>query len=132
MSDGVEQLPLGLGLDLSTRFEDFVPGPDNAFTLHPGTWRTAFRVSAALLQNIFTPYSLLHDGAAVIRGDEIVAHYTALADVGLPVVAYNAPRYSNPITPGIADALADLDHVVGIKDSSGDLQLIAAYLAFGT
>jgi diadenylate cyclase len=31
------------------------------------------RVSAALLQNIFTPYSLLHDGAAVVRGDEIVA-----------------------------------------------------------
>jgi len=31
------------------------------------------RVSAARLQNIFTPYSLLHDGAAIIRGDEIVA-----------------------------------------------------------
>lgn len=30
------------------------------------------KVSAALLQNIFTPYSLLHDGAAVVRGDEIV------------------------------------------------------------
>ena len=30
-------------------------------------------VSDALLMNIFTPYSLLHDGAAVIRGDEIVA-----------------------------------------------------------
>jgi DNA integrity scanning protein DisA with diadenylate cyclase activity len=26
------------------------------------------RVSAPLLQNIFTPYSLLHDGAAVVRG----------------------------------------------------------------
>lgn len=58
------------------------------------------------------------------RGDEIVAHYAAVADVGLPVVAYNAPRYSNPITPGLADALADLDHVVGIKDSSGDLTLL--------
>lgn len=58
------------------------------------------------------------------RADEIVAHYAAVADVGLPVVAYNAPRYSNPITPGIADALADLDHVVGIKDSSGDLTLL--------
>ncbi|WP_129788677.1 dihydrodipicolinate synthase family protein [Promicromonospora panici] len=58
------------------------------------------------------------------RSDEIVAHYAAVADVGLPVVAYNAPRYSNPITPGIADALADLDHVVGIKDSSGDLTLL--------
>jgi diadenylate cyclase len=31
------------------------------------------RVSDALLLNIFTPYSLLHDGAAVIRGEEIVA-----------------------------------------------------------
>lgn len=31
------------------------------------------RVSDALLLNIFTPYSLLHDGAAVIRGDDIVA-----------------------------------------------------------
>lgn len=31
------------------------------------------RVSDALLMNIFTPYSLLHDGAAVIRGEEIVA-----------------------------------------------------------
>jgi diadenylate cyclase len=31
------------------------------------------RVSSALLQNIFTPYSLLHDGATIIRGDEIVA-----------------------------------------------------------
>lgn len=31
------------------------------------------RVSAALLQNIFTPYSVLHDGAAVVRGDEIIA-----------------------------------------------------------
>ncbi|WP_454856322.1 dihydrodipicolinate synthase family protein [Promicromonospora soli] len=58
------------------------------------------------------------------RGDEIVAHYVAVADVGLPVVAYNVPRFSNPITPGIADALADLDHVVGIKDNSGDLALL--------
>lgn len=31
------------------------------------------RVSDALLLNLFTPYSLLHDGAAVIRGDDIVA-----------------------------------------------------------
>lgn len=63
------------------------------------------------------------------RADEIVAHYAALADVGLPVVAYNIPRYSNPITPGLADALADLDHVVGIKDSSGDLAMLEHLVA---
>jgi diadenylate cyclase len=47
------------------------------------------RVSAALLQNIFTPYSLLHDGAAVIRGDEIVA-----AGVILPLTQTPVPDRS--------------------------------------
>jgi diadenylate cyclase len=43
------------------------------------------RVSAPLLQNIFTPYSLLHDGAAVIRGDEIVAAGVILPLTQFPV-----------------------------------------------
>jgi len=43
------------------------------------------RVSAALLQNIFTPYSLLHDGAAIIRGDEIVAAGSILPLTQSPV-----------------------------------------------
>lgn len=59
------------------------------------------------------------------REDEIVAHYAALATVGLPVVAYNAPRYSNPLTRDLVVALRDLDHLVGIKDSSGDLGFFA-------
>ncbi|MCT2584877.1 dihydrodipicolinate synthase family protein [Actinophytocola gossypii] len=56
------------------------------------------------------------------RADEIVAHYAALGTVGLPVVAYNAPRYSNPLTRDLVGALLDLDHLVGIKDSSGDVE----------
>ena len=43
------------------------------------------RVSAPLLQNIFTPYSALHDGAAVIRGDEIVAAGVILPLTQFPV-----------------------------------------------
>jgi diadenylate cyclase len=43
------------------------------------------RVSSALLQNIFTPYSLLHDGAAIIRGDEIVAAGSILPLTQSPV-----------------------------------------------
>lgn len=43
------------------------------------------RVSAPLLQNIFTPYSMLHDGAAVIRGDEIVAAGVILPLTQFPV-----------------------------------------------
>jgi len=43
------------------------------------------RVSAPLLQNIFTPYSLLHDGATVVRGDEIVAAGVILPLTQFPV-----------------------------------------------
>ena len=43
------------------------------------------RVSAALLQNIFTPYSILHDGAAIVRGDEIVAAGAILPLTQFPV-----------------------------------------------
>ncbi|MFD6993906.1 dihydrodipicolinate synthase family protein [Streptomyces sp. NPDC059943] len=63
------------------------------------------------------------------RHDEIVTHYTATAGFGVPVVAYNAPRYSNPLTPALLDELADLAHLVGIKDSSGDLALFLHALA---
>ncbi|ACQ81687.1 dihydrodipicolinate synthetase [Beutenbergia cavernae DSM 12333] len=65
------------------------------------------------------------------RADEIVAHYAALGAVGLPVIAYNAPRYSNPLTREILEALLDLEHVVGLKDSSGDLELFADAVAIG-
>lgn len=44
------------------------------------------RVSAALLQNLFTPYSLLHDGAVIIRGDEIIAAGAILPLTQFPVV----------------------------------------------
>ncbi|MGW7548046.1 dihydrodipicolinate synthase family protein [Streptomyces sp. NPDC054770] len=63
------------------------------------------------------------------RHDEIVAHYAALADLGVPVVAYNAPRYSNPLTPALLDELTGLAHLVGIKDSSGDPALFRHALA---
>ncbi|MFG2969432.1 MULTISPECIES: dihydrodipicolinate synthase family protein [unclassified Streptomyces] len=63
------------------------------------------------------------------RHDEIVAHYTALAGLGIPVVAYHAPRYGNPLTPALLDVLTGLAHLVGIKDSSGDLALFGHALA---
>jgi 4-hydroxy-tetrahydrodipicolinate synthase len=59
------------------------------------------------------------------REDEIVDHFAALAGTGLPVIAYNAPRYSNPITPAVLDGLLALGEVVGVKDSSGDLEWLA-------
>ncbi|WP_173063611.1 dihydrodipicolinate synthase family protein [Phytohabitans houttuyneae] len=59
------------------------------------------------------------------RPDEVVAHYAALAGVGLPVVAYNAPKYATPLTESSVDGLVALPHVVGVKDSSTDPAVLA-------
>ncbi|MFF5141628.1 dihydrodipicolinate synthase family protein [Streptomyces sp. NPDC013157] len=63
------------------------------------------------------------------RHDEIVTHYTAFAGLGVPVVAYHAPRHGNPLTPALLDELTALPHLVGIKDSSGDPALFGHALA---
>jgi 4-hydroxy-tetrahydrodipicolinate synthase len=53
---------------------------------------------------------------------EIIAHFEAV-DAGsvLPILLYNIPgNAGNELTPTITDRLADLDNVVGIKESSGN------------
>ncbi|MEM9047816.1 MAG: dihydrodipicolinate synthase family protein [Pseudomonadota bacterium] len=52
---------------------------------------------------------------------EIIAHFAEIdAKAPLPIVLYNIPgNAGNAITPAIADRLADLDHVVAVKESSG-------------
>lgn len=44
------------------------------------------RVSAALLNTIFSPYSPLHDGAVIVRGDTIVAAGAILPLTQFPVI----------------------------------------------
>ncbi|TDE14244.1 dihydrodipicolinate synthase family protein [Jiangella asiatica] len=89
----------------------------------PGTLdaldRAAIAASAGADALVMSPPIYFHH-----RDDEIVDHYAALAVTGLPVIAYNAPRYSIPITATVLDGLLELDHVVGIKDSSGDLEFL--------
>ncbi len=53
---------------------------------------------------------------------EIIAHFEAIdAKSVLPILLYNIPgNAGNALTPEITGRLADLDNVVGIKESSGD------------
>ena len=78
--------------------------------------RAAIAASAGADALVMSPPIYFHH-----RDDEIVDHYAALAGTGLPVIAYNSPRYSNPITGAVLDELLELPDVVGVKDSSGDL-----------
>ncbi|MGK6315888.1 dihydrodipicolinate synthase family protein [Neorhizobium sp. DT-125] len=52
--------------------------------------------------------------------DELADHFQSFSGFGVPVIAYNIPRYSgNPITPSLLERLAAMDHIAGIKDSGG-------------
>ena len=58
------------------------------------------------------------------------AHYLRVADESpVPVVLYNIPKYMHfKIAPSLVAELARHENVVGIKDSSGERDLLTAYL----
>ena len=58
------------------------------------------------------------------------AHFRRVADESpLPVLLYNIPKYMHfKLAPELVAELARHENIVGIKDSSGDLELLAAYL----
>lgn len=107
--DGVTEYWRGLGEGVVT-VNVTAPGTADALD------RAAIASAAGADALVMSPPIYFHH-----RGEEIVDHYAALAGAGLPVIAYNAPRYSNPITAAVLDGLLELEHVVGVKDSSGDL-----------
>lgn len=57
-----------------------------------------------------------------LNEDEIFTHFRDVDKaVSMPIVLYNIPGNAiNAITPALASRLADLEHVVAIKESSGD------------
>jgi 4-hydroxy-2-oxoglutarate aldolase len=71
-----------------------------------------------------------HYYANAMTVDVLRAHYTAVADASpLPVLLYNIPKYMHfKIAPELVAELARHPNVVGIKDSSGDLDLLKSYI----
>lgn len=56
----------------------------------------------------------------------LVAHYTALNEVGLPIIIYNIPpRSVVDMVPETMGALAKLENIVGVKDATGDLARVS-------
>jgi 4-hydroxy-tetrahydrodipicolinate synthase len=52
----------------------------------------------------------------------LIAHYTAAADCGLPIIIYNIPgRSVVDMTPATMGELARHPNIVGVKDATGDL-----------
>jgi 4-hydroxy-tetrahydrodipicolinate synthase len=62
--------------------------------------------------------------------DQLIRHYETIAEnTGLPVVLYNnPPKTSVSLSPATVAKLAEIQNIVGIKDSSGDMTLTAEYI----
>ena len=69
-------------------------------------------------------------GVKAMTHGALAAHYTAIADSSpVPVVLYNIPKYMHfALPPALVAELARHENVIGIKDSSGDLDLLSGYL----
>jgi 4-hydroxy-2-oxoglutarate aldolase len=56
-------------------------------------------------------------------------HFRRLADESpVPIIVYNIPRYTHVVLPdAVLRAVAEHERVLGFKDSSGDLKVLAAF-----
>lgn len=62
----------------------------------------------------------------------LIAYFRAILETtSLPVILYNIPQRTRvPIAPALIDALLAYPHLIGVKDSSGDLAQLEQYLRY--
>ena len=60
----------------------------------------------------------------------LLAHFRAVADASpIPVLLYNMPAYAHLVlSPGLVHTLAQHENIIGMKDSAGNLPVLAQYL----
>ncbi len=74
--------------------------------------------------------SVITPSFAAASQNELYEHYKAVAcAVDLPIVLYNIPaRTGNALTPATVAKLAQIDNIVGAKDSSGNFDNMLQYI----
>lgn len=74
--------------------------------------------------SLVTPYFV------AVSQHELKTHYTEIASrVDMPILLYNIPaRTGNHLEPETVAALARIDNIVGVKDSSGNFDNILQYI----
>jgi dihydrodipicolinate synthase/N-acetylneuraminate lyase len=71
-----------------------------------------------------------HYYGVAMTEDALWAHYSRVADESpVPVILYNIPKFTHlPLAASLVHALAEHPNIVGIKDSTGDMTQLRAYL----
>lgn len=71
-----------------------------------------------------------HYFTSSMTAEALFGHYRRVADQSpIPILLYNIPKYMHfQLAPTLVSELAMHQNVIGIKDSSGDRELLAVYL----
>lgn len=77
--------------------------------------------------------SIITPSFAAASQDELYTHYKTVAEaVNLPIVLYNIPaRTGNTLAPATIGRLAEIENIIGAKDSSGSFANILDYINAG-
>lgn len=77
--------------------------------------------------------SIITPSFAVASQNELYDHYKTVAEaVDMPIVLYNIPaRTGNALAPSTVGRLAQIENIVGAKDSSGNFANILGYIEAG-
>lgn len=77
--------------------------------------------------------SIITPSFAAASQDELYTHYKTVAEaVDMPIVLYNIPaRTGNALAPATVARLAEIDNIIGAKDSSGNFTNILGYIDSG-
>ena len=77
--------------------------------------------------------SIITPSFAAASQEELYVHYkTVAAAVDMPIVLYNIPaRTGNALAPATVGRLAQIDNIIGVKDSSGNFANILGYIEAG-
>jgi 4-hydroxy-2-oxoglutarate aldolase len=72
-----------------------------------------------------------HYYGPAMTDDALLAHYRRVADEStVPVMLYNIPKYMHfALSQRLVSELAQHENIIGMKDSSGDLELLRQYIA---
>jgi|LSQX01.3.fsa_nt_gb 4-hydroxy-tetrahydrodipicolinate synthase len=92
--------------------------------------RDTIRLSKAAERLGADALSIITPSFAAASQNELFEHYKAVAEaVHTPIVLYNIPaRTGNSLAPATVARLANVDNIVGVKDSSGNFDNMKQYI----
>ncbi|HBV7164250.1 TPA: dihydrodipicolinate synthase family protein [Klebsiella aerogenes] len=92
--------------------------------------RETIRLGQQIAKSGVDAVSVITPRFVPLKQDELVSHYTAIADaLSVPVFLYNIPaRTGNTIEPQTARQLAAHGNIIGIKDSAGSYESLKGFL----